>query len=104
MNEYVPVYKENSRSYCLIKTEKFGDIVQMEVGALMVGRITNMHPYGRRTVLRGEEKGYFEFGGSTIILLVQKDKVELCEDLLTNTREGYETKVKQGEAIAKARL
>ena len=99
VNEYVPVYKENSRNYCLIRTENFGDIIQMEVGALLVGRITNAHPYGRRTVLRGEEKGYFEFGGSTIVLLLEKDKVELCSDLLENTREGFETKLKQGEAV-----
>ncbi|MBQ2580190.1 MAG: phosphatidylserine decarboxylase [Ruminococcus sp.] len=99
VNEYVPVYKENSRNYCLIRTEEFGDIIQMEVGALLVGRITNAHPYGRRTVLRGEEKGYFEFGGSTIVLLLEKDKVELCSDLLENTREGFETKLKQGEAV-----
>ena len=99
VNEYVPVYKENSRNYCLIRTENFGDIVQMEVGALLVGRITNAHPYGRRTVLRGEEKGYFEFGGSPIVLLLEKDKVELCSDLLENTREGFETKLRQGEAV-----
>ena len=99
VNEYVPVYKENSRNYCLIRTEEFGDIIQMEVGALLVGRITNAHPYGRRTVLRGEEKGYFEFGGSTIVLLLEKDKVELCKDLIENTREGFETKLKQGEAV-----
>ena len=99
VNEYVPVYKENSRNYCLIRTENFGDIIQMEVGALLVGRITNAHPYGRRTVLRGEEKGYFEFGGSTIVLLLEKDKVELCGDLLENTREGFETKLRQGEAV-----
>ena len=99
VNEYVPVYKENSRNYCLIRTEEFGDIIQMEVGALLVGRMTNAHPYGRRTVLRGEEKGYFEFGGSTIVLLLEKDKVELCSDLLENTREGFETKLKQGEAV-----
>ena len=99
VNEYVPVYKENSRNYCLIRTENFGDIIQMEVGALLVGRITNAHPYGRRTVLRGEEKGYFEFGGSTIVLLLEKDKVELCSDLLENTREGFETKLLQGMQI-----
>ena len=99
VNEYVPVYKENSRNYCIIRTENFGDIVQMEVGALLVGRITNAHPYGRRTVLRGEEKGYFEFGGSTIVLLLEKDKVELCSDLLENTREGFETRLRQGEAV-----
>ena len=102
VNEYVPVYKENSRNYCLIRTEEFGDIIQMEVGALLVGRITNAHPYGRRTVLRGEEKGYFEFGGSTIVLLLEKDKVEVCKDLIENTREGFETMLKQGEIIGRS--
>lgn len=43
----------------------------MEVGAMMVGRITN-HEAVPGYVTRGEEKGYFEFGGSTIILLTQK--------------------------------
>ncbi len=99
VNEYVPVYKENTRKYCIIRTDDFGDIVQMEVGALLVGKISNAHPYGRRTVLRGEEKGYFEFGGSTIVLLLEKDKVKVCDDLLKNTREGFETKLRQGEAV-----
>lgn len=103
INNYIPVYKENTRNYCLIRTEKFGDIIQMEVGAMMVGRITNAHPYGRRTVYRGEEKGYFEFGGSTIVLLLEKDKVELSEDLLKNTREGFETELLQGAIIGESR-
>lgn len=100
-NEYVPVYKENTRKYCLIRTKDFGDIIQMEVGALFVGRITNAHTWGGKSVRRGEEKGYFEFGGSTIVLLIEKDKVELCEDLLENTRMGYETKLKQGDPLGK---
>jgi phosphatidylserine decarboxylase len=102
VNEYVPVYRENSRRYCVIRTENFGDVVQMEVGALLVGKITNAHPYGRRTVLRGEEKGYFEFGGSTIVLLLEKNKVDVCPDLLENTRKGFETKLLQGEAVGVA--
>lgn len=99
INKYVPVYKENSREYCMIRTEQFGDIIQMEVGATMVGKITNLHSYGRRTVRKGEEKGYFEFGGSTIILLVPKDKVNICEDLISNTKQGFETKVRLGEML-----
>lgn len=102
VNKYLPVYKENSREYCMIRTEKFGDIIQMEVGATLVGKITNAHPYGRRTVRRGEEKGYFEFGGSTIILLVQKDKADICGDLILNTKQGYETKVVQGEILGRS--
>lgn len=104
INNYIPVYKENTRNYCLIRTDNFGDIIQMEVGAMMVGRITNAHPYGRRTVYRGEEKGYFEFGGSTIVLLLEKDKVALCDDLLKNTREGFETELLQGAIIGESKI
>lgn len=57
--ESVPVYHENTREYCLLKTERFGTLIQMEVGAMMVGRICNYH--GPRYVKKGSEKGRFEF-------------------------------------------
>ena len=101
INKYIPVYKENSREYCMIRTSNIGDVIQMEVGAMFVGKITNKHTYGRRLVRKGEEKGYFEFGGSTIILLTEKGKVKAEEDLLVNTHEGFETKILQGETIAR---
>lgn len=100
VNKYLSVYKENSREYCMIRSDNFGDVIQMEVGALLVGKITNLHPDGPKRVRRGEEKGYFEFGGSTIVLLLEKGRAELAGDLLKNTREGYETKVLQGDALA----
>lgn len=56
--ESVPVYHENTREYCLLKTERFGTLIQMEVGAMMVGRICNYH--GPRYVKKGSEKGRFE--------------------------------------------
>ncbi len=101
INKYIQVYKENCREYCMIRTKELGDVIQMEVGATLVGKISNLHPYGRRIVRKGEEKGYFEFGGSTIILLTEKGKVKADEDILQNTREGFETKILQGEAIAR---
>lgn len=102
VNNYLPVFKENSREYCMIRTEQFGDIIQMEVGALMVGKISNLHTEGGVKVTKGEEKGYFEFGGSTILLLLEKDKVKLCDDLLKNTREGFETKLLQGSVLGES--
>lgn len=54
------------------------------------------------TVFKGEEKGFFEFGGSTVILLVEKDKVRVCNDFLENTREGFETVVKQGDVLGES--
>lgn len=99
--ESVPVYHENTREYCLLKTEGFGTLLQMEVGAMMVGRIANYH--GPRRVKKGSEKGRFEFGGSTILLLVQKDRVTFREEFLKNTARGIETQVEMGEWIGTSR-
>lgn len=96
-NDVYPIYKENSREYTMLHTENFGDVIQMEVGALMVGRICNRQGKGR--IARGQEKGRFEFGGSTVILLFEKDRVQLRERLLEDTAKGYETVVKMGEVI-----
>ena len=48
---------------------------------------------------KGEEKGYFEFGGSTIVLLVKKGMVKVDNDIITNSEEDIETNVKYGEKI-----
>lgn len=101
INEYEPVFKENSRTYCMIRTKAFGDVIQMEVGAMMVGKITN-RTAAKAAVKKGEEKGYFEFGGSTIVLLLEKGKANVCADLLENTAKGMETKLRMGEVIARA--
>ena len=98
--EHCPVYKENTRKYCIIKTKEFGTILMMEVGAMMVGRITN-HEAVPGYVTRGEEKGYFEFGGSTIILLTQKGAVLPRKNILHRSARGEETRIRQGEKIGK---
>ena len=82
-NDYLPIYKENTREYTVIHSKEFGDVLQMEVGALLVGKISN---HKQSTVVtRGEEKGFFEYGGSTIVVLTQKGRVTPRSDLLTNT-------------------
>ena len=91
------VYKRNSREYTLIHTDNFGDVVQVEVGAMMVGRICNHH--GAASVKRGQEKGKFEFGGSTIVMLLEKGAAEIDHDIMKNSSEGIETVVKYGEKI-----
>lgn len=94
------VFTENCREYTVLKTANFGDVTQVEVGAMMVGRIVNYH--GTYSFKRGEEKGRFEFGGSTIIVLVEKDRLVLDEELLKNTQDGNETIVKLGERLGVA--
>ena len=101
MNEFAPVFKENTRRYCMIRSERFGDIIQMEVGAMMVGKITNHEPCVAH-VKKGEEKGMFEFGGSTIVLLLEPGKAEVCRDIFEATKQGCELRLRQGDVIAEA--
>ena len=100
-NDFFPIYKENAREYTILRTERFGDVIAMEVGALLVGKIVNHH--GAATVRRGQEKGYFQFGGSTVVLLLKKDTAVLDSDILENSRQGIETVVKFGEKIGVAK-
>lgn len=92
-----PIYKENTRCYSFIESENFGRILQMEVGALMVGKIVNYEEAAR--VARGSEKGRFEFGGSTIVVVLPRRSCVIDADILANSRAGIETKVKYGERI-----
>ncbi|MDW2800755.1 phosphatidylserine decarboxylase [Clostridium boliviensis] len=97
LNTY-PVYIQNSREYTIINTKNFDTVIQMEIGALIVGKIHNHnnHIYTER----GAEKGYFEFGGSTIILLLKRGILQMDERIIENMKKGIETTVKYGECIA----
>ena len=95
--EQKDVFVTNSRSYTVLDTVNFGQVIQIEVGALMVGKIKNN--YTNYRFKKGEEKGFFEYGGSTIILLVNKENVKIDNYLINNTKNGYETKIKIGERI-----
>lgn len=94
------VFTENCREYTVLHTDNFGDAVQVEVGAMMVGRIVNDVKTGRFE--RGDEKGRFEFGGSTVVLLLQKDVATLDREFFENTELGGETVVRCGEKIGVA--
>ena len=87
----------NKREYTIISNPLFGDVIMAEVGATMVGSIKQT--YKGSFVNKGEEKGYFKFGGSTVVLLFEKNKIHIDEDLLINTAKGFETTVKMGERI-----
>ena len=91
------IYKRNSREYTTLYTENFDEVIQIEVGALIVGKIVNLHE--EYTFKKGEEKGMFEFGGSTIVLLVKENIVNIDQEIIDNTLQGLETIVKYGERI-----
>ena len=70
----------------------------MEVGALGVGKICNLD---KEEFVKGDEKGYFRFGGSTVVLIFKKDKIVLDEDILEATKNGAEVRVKLFEKIGR---
>ncbi len=96
--ENYPVFTENERKYSVIDTESFGRAVQMEVGAMLVGRIVNDCPSACR-IVRGTEKGHFEYGGSTIIILLSKGRVKIRKDLQDILNKNIEVPVVMGEVI-----
>ncbi len=99
----VPVFAQNSREYQALETECFGTVIQMEVGALLVGKIRNdISTLKSGYVQRGWEKGYFEFGGSTIIVLFQKNTICFNEELYKKQNGNGEIPVYMGEFVAKA--
>ncbi len=89
------IYSQNSRICNYLKTENFGEIIYIEVGALLVGKIQN---HNMNVFKKGEEKGYFEFGGSTIVIITP-DNINLDSDILEYSDKEIETKVKYGERI-----
>ncbi len=101
-NQVVPVYKENTREYSILHSESFGRILIMEVGAMLVGKIVNYHE--EANVKRGEEKGRFKFGGSTIIVCLEKGRIDIDKDILYNSLNGIETLVKMGEKVGNITL
>lgn len=94
-----PVFVQNCREYTFLETENFGTVAQIEVGAMLVGKIKNLHKEGQFS--KGEEKGMFLYGGSTIVLLLEKDRVSLNPEYFKNTEKGIEVPVKMGECIGK---
>ncbi|MBO0474519.1 phosphatidylserine decarboxylase [Enterococcus ureasiticus] len=92
-----PVFSRNSREVTVIETENFGKIAQIEVGALMVGKIKNLKNSGNCE--RFEKKGWFEFGGSTVILLFQENQVTIDPEIWLNTENNLETIVKFGQNV-----
>ena len=94
-----PVFIQNTREYTVLYTKNFGIVTQIEVGACLVGRICNHHEAG--VIRRGKEKGYFCFGGSTIVLLFKEGAVDIPQEVFDSTSEGKEAIVKYGETIGR---
>ncbi|MBO6065789.1 MAG: phosphatidylserine decarboxylase [Lachnospiraceae bacterium] len=95
----VPVFRVNRRVWTLLSTENFGPAVQIEVGALAVGGIVNERE--NEPVKKGETMGHFSLMGSTIVLFIEKDRMELLPKLTAALSGGVEVPVKMGQWIGK---
>lgn len=99
--EGVDALAENERTLCVLDTAHLGRVVWVEVGALAVGRIV-LHQRGEAEVRRGEEKGYFLFGGSSIVVLLGPGAAEVDEDIRRASAAGVESLVRQGSRVGSA--
>lgn len=97
-HRHVRVFSENTRLWQLLQTRNFGRILFVEVGAMLVGKI---HDHGHTQFIKGQEKGYFAYGGSTIVVCYEKGKIILDADILSYNHNGIEVKVHYGEKVGK---
>lgn len=94
------IWGRNFRQWCVIESQAFGSILQIEVGATGVGSIVQHMP-GGGPCERGGEKGYFQLGGSTVLIVVQPGCIELDPDIAECSDRGIETLVRYGEKIGR---
>jgi phosphatidylserine decarboxylase len=92
------IFISNERHISILETQNFGRLAYVEVGALCVGKIVQTHDSSAPFV-RGEEKGYFLFGGSTVIVLGESGAWRPDQDILEKTQNHLECFVRLGERI-----
>jgi phosphatidylserine decarboxylase len=98
---HVPdVFHRNRRAVCQLTTPHFGQIACVEVGALNVASI--IQTYAPGPCQRGAEKGFFQFGGSTIVLLFEPGAIAFDEDLVTDSAAGLEVHVRTGAGVSRS--
>lgn len=96
------IWAENYRHWCFVQTHALGTFLQIEVGATVVGSIIQHYPSGG-PCRRGQEKGYFQMGGSTVLLVVPPGRVDIDDDIVTYSDQGIESLVSYGESIGRHR-
>lgn len=92
------LFCENKREWSLFKSDNFKDVLHIEVGATCVGSIIQTYEPNNK-INKGDEKGYFKFGGSTTILFFEKDCIKIDSDIIEQSNFGFECKVRFGESI-----
>jgi phosphatidylserine decarboxylase len=97
LRQSVSLLAENKRVVTLIEETPAGLVAMVEVGATCVGSIVSTTPPG--PVRRGDEKGYFQFGGSCVITLFEPGRVRLADDLLLHSANATEVYARMGDQM-----
>jgi phosphatidylserine decarboxylase len=97
----IEILSHNKRACTLLETESFGKVAFIEVGAMCVGSIhatyTPNAPYNK-----GDEKGYFSFGGSSLILLFEPNTIVFSEDLIAASKQKMEVLGLMGQSLGRS--
>ena len=95
------IFIKNERRVSILETEHFGKLAYIEVGATCVGKIVQSFDESE-PFKKGDEKGYFLFGGSTVVLCGVKGAWAPSSDMLENTKAGIETYIQLGDVVAQS--
>jgi phosphatidylserine decarboxylase len=98
LEQKLPVYCLNKRTICELDSDMFGKVLLIEVGALFVGTIVQTYRPNMQ-VEKGDEKGFFKFGGSTCIFFFENGVMSFDDDIIKFSQEGFESLVHMGEQI-----
>ena len=105
VNSSKNVLSSNNRIILYIYSKYFGIIALSIVGATCVGSIkVHNHKIGYK-IKKGEELGYFNFGGSTIVTVIPYNKnIDVIPELTKNSKKKIETYVEVGESLMKSKI
>jgi phosphatidylserine decarboxylase len=99
----IHIFTQNKRTLCELHTTHFGRILYMEIGATCVGSIHETY-LPSQWHSKGSEKGYFEFGGSSLILLFARNTIAFDADLAAATQSGIEIRCLLGQSMGKSKI
>jgi phosphatidylserine decarboxylase len=99
------LFYQNKRELTTLKSEKFGDVLLSEIGATGVGSINQTFGASSTyTYKKGEQKSYFSFGGSSVIMLFEPNMITFADDLLKYSEKGIEVKAQVGQKLASLKV
>lgn len=96
-------YSRDKRMITELDSDLFGKVLMVEVGATAVGSIVQTFTPGQR-YRKGDEKGYFSLGGSSIVILFEKGKIRFDDDLRQMTAQDIEVRSRYGRSLGVAEV